>query len=157
MQPVSLADAQGLPSAAGTQAAADATALDRYVGYYQLNPRAVFTITRTDDQLFAQLTGQRVLPLRAAGNGEYVYGSAALRMSFVSDGQGTMLVLRQRGQNLVSTPVDEARAAAVESVFVRQIAEAPTASASSRRHQAAERRYFGASKSCNAARRTTNG
>ena len=125
VQPVSLADAQALPSAAGTQAAADATALDRYVGYYQLNPRAVFTITRTDDQLFAQLTGQRVLPLRAAGNGEYVYGSAALRMSFVSDGQGTMLVLRQRGQNLVSTPVDEARAAAVESVFVRQIAEAP--------------------------------
>ena len=80
------------------QAAADATALDRYVGYYQLNPRAVFTITRTDDQLFAQLTGQRVLPLRPAGNGEYVYGSAALRMSFVSDGQGTMLVLRQHGQ-----------------------------------------------------------
>ncbi|HVD84081.1 MAG TPA: hypothetical protein VNC42_07595, partial [Bradyrhizobium sp.] len=125
MQPVSLADAQAMPSAAGTQAAADATALDRYVGYYQLNPRAVFTITRTDDQLFAQLTGQRVLPLRPAGNGEYVYGSAALRMSFVSDGQGTMLVLRQHGRNLVSARVDEARAAAVESVFVRQIAEAP--------------------------------
>jgi hypothetical protein len=125
VQPVSLADAQALPSAAGTQAAADATALDRYVGYYQLNPRAVFTITRTDDQLFAQLTGQRTLPLRPAGNGEYVYGSAALRMSFVSDGQGTMLVLRQHGQNLVSARVDEARAAAVESVFVRQIAEAP--------------------------------
>ena len=107
------------------QAAADATALDRYVGYYQLNPRAVFTITRTDDQLFAQLTGQRVLPLRPAGNGEYVYGSAALRMSFVSDGQGTMLVLRQHGRDLVSARVDEARAAAVESVFVRQIAEAP--------------------------------
>ena len=112
-----------LPQA--NQAAADATALDRYVGYYQLNPRAVFTITRTDDQLFAQLTGQRVLPLRPAGNGEYVYGSAALRMSFVSDGQGTMLVLRQHGQDLVSARVDEARAAAVESVFVRQIAEAP--------------------------------
>jgi hypothetical protein len=90
-----------------------------------LNPRAVFTITRTDDQLFAQVTGQRVLPLRPAGNGEYVYGSAALRMSFVSDGQGTMLVLRRHGKNLVSARVDEARAAAVESVFVRQIAEAP--------------------------------
>ena len=125
MQPVSLADAQAMPSTAPNQAAADATALDRYVGYYQLNPRAVFTITRTDEQLFAQLTGQRTLPLRPAGNGEYVYGSAALRMSFVSDGQGTMLVLRQHGQNLVSARVDEARAAAVESVFVRQIAEAP--------------------------------
>ena len=124
-QPVSLAGAQAMPSAAANQAAADATALDRYVGYYQLNPRAVFTITRTDDQLFAQLTGQRVLPLRPAGNGEYVYGSAALRMSFVSDGQGTMLVLRQHGRDLVSARVDEARAAAVESVFVRQIAEAP--------------------------------
>jgi hypothetical protein len=125
MQPVSLADAQAIPSAARNQAAADATVLEGYVGYYQLNPRAVFTITRTDDQLFAQLTGQRTLPLRPAGNGEYVYGSAALRMSFVSDGQGTMLVLRQHGQNLVSARVDEARAAAVESVFVRQIAEAP--------------------------------
>ncbi|HMJ31510.1 MAG TPA: M56 family metallopeptidase [Xanthobacteraceae bacterium] len=121
MQPVSFADAQAMPSAAPNRAAA----LDRYVGYYQLNPRAVFTITRTDEQLFAQLTGQRTLPLRPAGNGEYVYGSAALRMSFVSDGQGTMLVLRQHGQNLVSARVDEARAAAVESVFVRQIAEAP--------------------------------
>ena len=120
MQPVSLADAQGLPSAAGTQAAADATALDRYVGYYQLNPRAVFTITRTGDQLFAQLTGQRVLPLRPAGNGEYVLQYAALRVSFMSDGQGTMLFLRQHGQDLVSARVDEARAAAVQSVFVRQ-------------------------------------
>jgi hypothetical protein len=90
-----------------------------------LNPRAVFTITRTDNQQFAQGTGQRVLPLRPAGNGEYVYGSAELRMSFVSDGQGTMLVLRLHGQDLVSARVDEARAAAVESVFVRQIAEAP--------------------------------
>ena len=36
-----------------------------------------------------------------------------------------MLVLRQHGQDLVSARVDEARAAAVESVFVRQIAEAP--------------------------------
>src|SRR5436190_190554 len=106
MQPISLADAQTMPSAAGNQAAADATALDRYVGYYQLNPRAVFTITRTDDQLFAQVTGQRVLPLRPAGNGEYVYGSAALRMSFVSDGQGTMLVVRQQGKKLVSARVD---------------------------------------------------
>jgi beta-lactamase regulating signal transducer with metallopeptidase domain len=120
-----LADAQATPSAVRNQTAADATVLDHYVGYYQLNPRAVFTITRTDDQLFAQITGQRTLPLRPVGNGEYVYGSAALRMTFVSDGQGTMLVLRQHGQNLFSARVDEARAAAVENVFVRQIAEAP--------------------------------
>jgi beta-lactamase regulating signal transducer with metallopeptidase domain len=119
------ADAQALPSAGRNEGAADVQRLDDYVGYYQLNPRAVFTVTRAGGRLFAQLTGQRTLPLRPAGNGEYIYGSAALRMAFVNDGQETTLVLHQYGQKWPSVRVDEARAAAVESMFVRQIAAAP--------------------------------
>lgn len=119
------ADAQALPAAGQNEGKADAQPVDDYVGYYQLNPRAVFTVTRSGGRLFAQLTGQRTLPLRPAGNGEYIYGSAALRMAFVNDGQGTTLVLHQYGQKWPSVRVDEARAAAVESMFVRQIAAAP--------------------------------
>ena len=124
-QPEPLADTRAIPSAGRNQAAVGTQRGEDYVGYYQLNPRAVFTITRTDNRLLAQLTGQRALPLRPAGNGEYLYGSAAVRMTFVDDGQGTVLVVHQHGQTLHSTRVDEARAAAVESVFVRQIAAAP--------------------------------
>ena len=46
-------------------------------------------------------------------------------MAFVNDGQGTTLVLHQYGQKWPSVRVDEARAATVESMFVRQIAAAP--------------------------------
>ena len=135
-QPVALAPTQApsepsagaqLPSAERRQVAVAAKPSDNYVGYYQLNPRAVFTVTRLDDQLFAQLTGGRKLPLRPASDGEYFFGSSASRISFVADDRGAVstLVLRQNGHILPSARVDEARATAVEGVFARQIAVAP--------------------------------
>jgi hypothetical protein len=134
-QPVALAPTQApsessagaqLPSAERRQVAVAAMPSDNYVGYYQLNPRAVFTVTRLDDQLFARITGGRKLPLRPASDGEYFFGSAS-RISFVTDDRGAVntLVLRQNGHNLSSARVDEARATAVEGVFTRQIAVAP--------------------------------
>jgi BlaR1 peptidase M56 len=115
------------PSAEPRPVAVAATPSDTYVGHYQLNARAVFTVTRLDDQLFAQITGGRKLPLRPASDGEYLFGSSASRISFVTDDRGAVntLVLRQNGHNLSSVRVDEARATAVEGVFTRQIAVAP--------------------------------
>jgi beta-lactamase regulating signal transducer with metallopeptidase domain len=110
-----------------TSVAAQPGSSDGYVGHYQLNRRAVFTVTRAENQLFAQLTGQPKLPLQPAANGEYAYGSAAARISFVTgaDGTTTRLVLHQNGQDWSSARVDETRATAVESRFARLIAAAP--------------------------------
>jgi beta-lactamase regulating signal transducer with metallopeptidase domain len=120
------------PQAAGfaapqTNVASERDALDGYVGHYQLYRRSVFTVTRAENQLFAQLTGQPKLPLQPAGNGEYAYGSAADRISFITDDNGTAtrLVLHQNGQDWPSARVDEARAVAIEGRFARLIAEAP--------------------------------
>src|SRR5262245_12682088 len=129
-QPVALAEPSAgaqLPSAERRQVAVAATSSDNYVGYYQLNARAVFTVTRLDDQLFARVTGGRKLPLRPTSDGEYLFGASASRISFVTDDLGAVntLVLRQNGHNLSSVRVDEARATAVEGVFTRQIAVAP--------------------------------
>jgi BlaR1 peptidase M56 len=131
-QPVALAPSEPsagaqLPSAERRQVAVAATPSDNYVGHYQLNARAVFTVTRLDDQLFAQITGGRKLPLRPTSDGEYLFGLSASRISFVTDDRGAVntLVLRQNGNNLSSVRVDEARATAVEGVFTRQIAVAP--------------------------------
>jgi BlaR1 peptidase M56/Domain of unknown function (DUF3471) len=101
--------------------------LDGYVGHYQLNWRAVFTVTRAENQLFAQLTGQSKLPLQPTDNGEYAYGSAAARISFITgvDGTAVRLVLHQNGQDWPSARVDEARATAVDGRFARLIAAAP--------------------------------
>jgi BlaR1 peptidase M56/Domain of unknown function (DUF3471) len=118
---------QGEGFAAQTNAAAERDALDGYVGHYRLNWRSVFTVTRAENQLFAQLTGQSKLPLQAAGNGEYAYGSAAARISFITDANGTAtsLVLHQHGRDWSSPRVDETRAVAIEGRFTRLIAAAP--------------------------------
>jgi beta-lactamase regulating signal transducer with metallopeptidase domain len=114
-------------AAAQASVATERDSLDGYVGHYQLHRRSVFTVTRAQNRLFAQLTGQPKLPLQPAGNGEYAYGSAAARISFITDANGTAtsLVLHQNGQDWSSARVDEARATAVEGRFARLIAAAP--------------------------------
>ena len=67
------------------------------------------------------------MPLHPVTTNEYVYGSSATRITFVTDDQGTAtaLVLHQNGQKWPSVRVDEAKATAIEGVFARQIAAAP--------------------------------
>jgi beta-lactamase regulating signal transducer with metallopeptidase domain len=110
-----------------TQAAADAAGFEGYVGYYQFGRRAVLTVTRADNELFGQITGQPKLPLQPASDGEYAYGSPATRISFVTGTQGTAstLVVRQNGRSWPSTRVDEAKATAIENLFAHQMAAAP--------------------------------
>ena len=134
-QPTAGSAAQSEPGAGGHTmlsaqrklAAVDAKLFDDYVGHYQLSRTAIFTVTRSDDQLFAQRTGQRKVPLHPVTTNEYVYGSSATRITFVTDDQGTAtaLVLHQNGQKWPSVRVDEAKATAIEGVFARQIAAAP--------------------------------
>ena len=77
-------------------------ALDSRVGYYRLGPRSVLAITREGDQLFAQLTGERKLPIFPQNDREFLYKAAAARIAFVTDGAhpSAELILHRNGEDL---------------------------------------------------------
>src|SRR5206468_11068338 len=89
----------------------DPNLFDRYVGYYELHPSCIVTISREGDKLFAQLTGGPKRRLLAASEREYFYKFiAAQQITFVGGGEepATALVLHQEGRELPSRRVDEA-------------------------------------------------
>ena len=90
---------------------------DRYVGYYELHPRSIVTISREGDKLFVQLTGAPKRRLFAASEREYFYKFiASQQITFVVEGEGPApaLVLHQEGRELPSRRVVEARARVTE-------------------------------------------
>jgi hypothetical protein len=95
-----------------TALAVDPSVLDRHVGYYQLNPRAIFSITREGDRLFAQLTDQARFQLLAESADKYFYQAIAAQVTFVADhdGRTSGLVLHQAGRNRPAARVDEQQA-----------------------------------------------
>jgi Domain of unknown function (DUF3471) len=100
----------------------DPKLFDRYVGYYELHPRCIITITREDDKLFAQLTGGPRRRILAASEREYFYKfptgivATTAQVTFLADGDGPVLalVLHPSGREYPSPRVDEARARATE-------------------------------------------
>jgi len=95
---------------ASQQNVADSKILDGYVGFYQLNSSAVMTITRTGQQLNAQLTGQPALPIYARSNTEFSYKDAEISFITDPDGQTTSLILRKYGVNVLMKRIDAATA-----------------------------------------------
>jgi bla regulator protein blaR1 len=89
---------------------ADTTILDGHVGFYRLNSSAVMTITRTGQQLNAQLTGQPALPIYARSNTEFSYKDAEISFITEPDGQTTSLILRKYGINVLMKRIDAATA-----------------------------------------------
>jgi hypothetical protein len=77
----------------------DPDLLEGYVGRYQLAPGIIFTITRQEARLFAQLTGQPSLEVFAAGPRAFFYKVVDARLTFETDaqGRGVALVLHQNG------------------------------------------------------------
>src|SRR5260370_5580237 len=94
----------------------DPNLFDRYVGYYELGPRSIFTVTREGDRLFAQLTGQQKLELFPESDREFFYKAVAAQITFVADGEPTPtgLILHQNGREFPSRRVDETRAREAE-------------------------------------------
>lgn len=78
-----------------------AEALDAYTGEYPLFPGKVFTISRKEDTLLAQLTGQPAMPVFAtkADYFEYDVVQAALEFQRDSSGKVTGLILHQNGKH----------------------------------------------------------
>jgi CubicO group peptidase (beta-lactamase class C family) len=83
--------------------------LQAYVGRYRLTPTEIFTITREDDRLFAQLTGQNRYGLYAESDRKYFYKVVNAQITFVIDDQGKVaqLILHQNGKDQVAPRIGE--------------------------------------------------
>jgi hypothetical protein len=114
---------QARPRAAVT---VDPSRLDRHVGIYRLNPRTIFTVSREGEQLFAQVTGQRRLPLYPAGENEFFYKDVAAQITFFGGGEAgsSALVLHQNGRIWPSPRAD---------VAAKEVADARFAARAQRR------------------------
>lgn len=101
----------------------DPQILDNYVGYYQLNDFSVFTVTRTGDNLFVQLTGQQVLQVYPESSKKFFYKAVRAQISFITDPQGraTALVLHQNGLERLAQRVDEAQARGAQARLAQKL------------------------------------
>lgn len=125
-------DSAGLVAPAGASAAigAGSNTLDRYVGRFQIGVATLITVTRADDRLFAQWSGQPTLELTQTGEHEFVNAPAQAHVSFTSfikdSGIAYEVRLREPGVGQVGgTRVDAATAAEIEATFQRRDATRP--------------------------------
>jgi beta-lactamase regulating signal transducer with metallopeptidase domain len=82
-------------------------ALDRYVGFYQLNPSFIFAITRQGDQLYAQASEQQKLAVFPYTQSDFFYTAVAAQLSFQGplDAPATGLILHQDGRDRMASRV----------------------------------------------------
>ena len=73
--------------------------LDAIVGQYQYGPEAVLTVTRRDNQLYAQLTGQPAFPIFPKSDSEFFWKVVAASVEFIrgKDGKITGAIHHQNG------------------------------------------------------------
>ena len=101
--------------------------LDAYVGWYQLAPSRMLTVTREAEMLFVQETGRPKFELRARGADAFSSDHDDL-VVFLRDGQaGVARVLLDDPVSgaLVAPRVGIARAKAIEEEFARRVSEVP--------------------------------
>jgi CubicO group peptidase (beta-lactamase class C family) len=81
--------------------ALDPKVYDAYVGQYELTPNLIFTITKEENKLMAQLTGQSKFELFPESETKFFYIVVDAQITFVKDetGQVTHLILHQSGLN----------------------------------------------------------
>lgn len=117
-------------NAADTAAAADGSAesalrkevtldpaiLDRYVGFYQLNQNAVLTVTRKDNLLITQLTGQGGAPVYPQDDTHFFSKIVNAQFTFTvgADGAATSVTLRQGGGTIAMPRIQETVAKQIE-------------------------------------------
>ncbi|MEM9188148.1 MAG: serine hydrolase [Myxococcota bacterium] len=105
-----LRDALGLPQTfelPETVAVAEAT-LERYVGQYRLAPEVTMTITREDDRLYLQVTGQPRFRLYGKSDTEFYVRVVEASGTFVGDGpRADRLIWRQGGRDIEAPRIEE--------------------------------------------------
>ena len=106
---------------------ADARPLDSYVGWYQLAPNRVLTVTRDGDRMIVQETGRPKFVVAAHGADAFSSNHDDL-VIFLRDGQAkvSQVLLQEPTAGARLAPrVDVAKARMIEEEFARRIAEVP--------------------------------
>ncbi|HTE97916.1 MAG TPA: M56 family metallopeptidase, partial [Bradyrhizobium sp.] len=106
---------------------ADARPLDSYVGWYQLAPNRVLTVTRDGDRMVVQETGRPKFVVAAHGADAFSSNHDDL-VIFLRDGQAkvSQVLLQEPTSGARLAPrVDVAKARMIEEEFARRIAEVP--------------------------------
>jgi hypothetical protein len=105
----------------------DARLLDSYLGWYQLAPNRVLTVTRDGDRIYVQETGRPKFVVTAHGADAFSSNHGDL-VIFLRDGQATVsqVLLQEPMSGARLAPrVDVAKAKMIEEEFARRIAEVP--------------------------------
>lgn len=92
------------------QSAAD---LDRFVGFYQLKPDIVVSITREGDHLFAQGSGQPAIRLSPDGSNKFMSRQGQWRFEEGAAGNIVAAVLTQYGSESKAPRIGVAQARAI--------------------------------------------
>jgi len=89
-----------------------AATLDDYVGFYQFNDNAVYTVTRDADHLLTRLTGQHDVPFNAQSPTEFFNDDIRAQITFVGGERGpaTSVILHQGGVSFPMQRIDTATA-----------------------------------------------
>jgi len=103
--------------------AIDAVILDRYVGFYQLNDDAVFTVTRGENHLVTRLSGQRSVPIYGQSDTEFFARRVNAQINFITDarGQAVSLILHQGGREHPMNRIDAATAQKIEGKLAEKV------------------------------------
>lgn len=109
---------------------ADADALDRYIGRYQVAPAIIMTISRDGEHLMAQVSGQPKVELYPDGENEFRLQVVDAQVSFEFDvtGRAKALVLHQLGRDqraprIEGEPVMPKEVSVAPEVFDRLVGE----------------------------------
>jgi beta-lactamase regulating signal transducer with metallopeptidase domain len=133
--PLTLAQAEPVPSPTTTaerraeqaiprkRVPFDPNHFDKYVGYYQMGPSTIFTITRDGDHFLMRLTGQVDVEVFPESETKFFSTEVDAQISFATDGRGrvTELVLHQNGLEQHAPRVDESVAKNTEAALTQRI------------------------------------
>ena len=111
---------QALPR---TPVAFEPAHFDKYVGYYQLGPSTIFSVSRDGDHYFSRLTGQVNVEFFPESETKFFATIVHAQISFDTDAQGrvTGLVLHQNGLEQPALRVSESEAKNIEAALAQRI------------------------------------
>ena len=83
---------------------------DGYVGVYRFSPTRVLTVTRQDNHLFAEMTGQPKFEIFPQSDREYFYRAFDAQLTFETDdaGRGIAVTLYYNGRNTRAQRIEPA-------------------------------------------------
>ncbi|HTY64554.1 MAG TPA: serine hydrolase [Acidobacteriota bacterium] len=96
-----------LPPASHTAITLSSDILDLYVGEYQFGPSVIMAVTRKDNQLFVQLTGQGSAEIFPESKTDFFAKAVDAQILFKTDSKGraNALVLRQLGRDQLAVRI----------------------------------------------------